>query len=73
LQKKFIGQERLVKRKHKQEKRKEMTYGQDCPARWNGASAISGNAGTIPMEEVTPSVALPKLARAKYQLELSQR
>jgi hypothetical protein len=37
-----------------------------------GAAVIGGNATQIPMEEVTPGIALPKLTRAKYQSERSQ-
>jgi hypothetical protein len=36
------------------------------------ATAISGNAAQIPMEEVAARVALPKLISAKYQSERSQ-
>jgi hypothetical protein len=37
-----------------------------------GAAALWGNAAQIPKDEVTPSVALPKLTRAKYQSQRSQ-
>jgi hypothetical protein len=37
-----------------------------------GAAAIGGKPGQIPIEEVTPSLVLPKLTKAKYQLERNQ-